>query len=92
MFVLDKNVNAAAANTPDRDLSLSTYVSLMLYARTRLPKVEWIISNIGLEFLSPKELGLDLIPFFFTWFFFGLVANKFLPLLMCDLNWQGIPG
>ena len=37
----------------------------MLYVQDKLPKKEWMISNIALGDIFPNELSLDLIPYYF---------------------------
>ena len=38
----------------------------MLYVRAGLPKTEWIISNVTLGVVLTDEIGLDLIPHYFS--------------------------
>ena len=66
LFSVEIVVNYAAANITIHESSFSTYVSCTLYVHTRLPKTELIISNIALEVEFTDELGLYLIPYYFS--------------------------
>ena len=38
----------------------------MLHVRTRLPEIEWVVSNIALEVGFSNNLGLDLILYYLS--------------------------
>ena len=58
--MVERIENAAAAKMIIHRSSSYTWVYLILYARNRLLKTEWIISNIILEVGFYDETGLDL--------------------------------
>ena len=63
LFSAEKFFNAVTTKMPDHGSSLSIYVSVIFYVYTRLPRTEWIYSNIELEVLFPDVIGLDNIPY-----------------------------